>query len=83
MLERFGDRLVAFHLHDNDGSEDQHLIPGEGKIDWRRVVAGLRAAGYSGPLTMEVCDQFSGCDDSGARAFLERAARAARWLCEL
>jgi len=26
---------VTTHLHDNDGSADQHLFPGRGNIDWR------------------------------------------------
>jgi len=34
--------VVTVHLHDNDGKEDQHLLPEEGTLDWRAVVAGLR-----------------------------------------
>lgn len=26
---------VTTHLHDNDGTSDQHLFPGSGSIDWR------------------------------------------------
>jgi sugar phosphate isomerase/epimerase len=28
------DHLVAFHLHDNRGSFDDHLVPGDGQIDF-------------------------------------------------
>ena len=34
--------VVTCHLHDNDGVSDQHLPPGEGKIDWPRLAAALR-----------------------------------------
>lgn len=40
-LDRHGDRLIGFHLHDCDGLRD-HLIPGRGRIDWRMVVSYLR-----------------------------------------
>lgn len=29
-------RVISFHLHDNDGKDDQHLIPGKGCIDWHK-----------------------------------------------
>lgn len=53
LLERFGDRLFAVHLHDNHGENDDHLAPGEGKIDWDRVRRGIEASAYSGSLTLE------------------------------
>jgi sugar phosphate isomerase/epimerase len=30
--------VVTMHLHDNNGREDEHLIPGEGTIDWPALV---------------------------------------------
>lgn len=35
------DRLVAYHLHDNDGTADQHLRLGQGVIDWERFAQGF------------------------------------------
>jgi len=40
-LEAFAPHVVTVHLHDNDGASDQHLIPGQGTIDWGPVVAAL------------------------------------------
>jgi sugar phosphate isomerase/epimerase len=37
--------LYEMHLHDNDGQGDQHLPPGQGRVDWDflgRGLAGLR-----------------------------------------
>lgn len=46
--------LAHLHLHDNDGTADQHQMPGEGSIDWRAVGDALRAAGYVGPALLEL-----------------------------
>jgi sugar phosphate isomerase/epimerase len=40
-LKTLGPHVVTVHLHDNDGKEDQHLLPGEGTLDWKAVVAAL------------------------------------------
>ncbi|MBS7288223.1 MAG: sugar phosphate isomerase/epimerase [Candidatus Freyarchaeota archaeon] len=45
-------RLVAFHVHDNDGTADQHLAIGEGKIDFGALIPHMRSWGV--PVTLEV-----------------------------
>ena len=44
-LGRFGSRLVTMHLHDNHGSEsgDEHLIPGDGAIDFATLMPRIHA----------------------------------------
>jgi len=54
MLARFGHRLMALHLHDNDGTADQHRLPFDGTTDWPTTMAQIKAAGYHGPLHFEV-----------------------------
>ena len=50
-----GARLVAIHIQDNDGlGEDQHLVPGEGTIDWGAYLAALDEIAYAGPRTFEI-----------------------------
>lgn len=34
---------VSCHLHDNHGFNDEHLIPGDGTIDWNRLFSRLAA----------------------------------------
>ena len=49
----FASRLAHLHLHDNDGSRDQHLPMGAGRIDWATLIPGLKAI-YDGAITLEV-----------------------------
>lgn len=54
LLGRYGSRLAALHLHDNDGTGDWHALPFDGSIDWRTLAARLAATGYAGALSLEV-----------------------------
>jgi sugar phosphate isomerase/epimerase len=51
--------MVNVHLHDNDGTSDQHLIIGEGRIDFPKILSIFKNAGYSGPLVLEYFDPAS------------------------
>jgi len=51
----FKNRIFAVHLHDNDGSDDQHLLPLDGTINWEDVVSKLKKCNYGGPVTLELC----------------------------
>jgi sugar phosphate isomerase/epimerase len=53
-IRALGSRIISIHLHDNDGSDDQHLPPGEGSINWLAFASALREIGYSQPITLEV-----------------------------
>ena len=52
--DALGERVVALHLHDNDGLSDDHLPPGEGIFDFRSLVAFLRARPSLPLMTLEV-----------------------------
>ena len=39
---KYKDRIFAVHLYDNNGEEDQHKIPGDGAIDWKKVMSNLK-----------------------------------------
>jgi sugar phosphate isomerase/epimerase len=43
-----GDRLVNFHVADNN-----RMAPGMGHLDWQKIVDTLREVGYKGPLSVE------------------------------
>jgi len=37
-LERYKDSVIHLHIHDNGGVEDSHLAPGEGNIDFDKIM---------------------------------------------
>ena len=54
-FEFFKERIFAVHLHDNDKTDDLHLLPFEGTIDWKYVIKKLKECNYNGPVTLELC----------------------------
>jgi sugar phosphate isomerase/epimerase len=61
------DHLVHVHVNDNNGEADQHLVPGDGLIDFRAVLEALHRVGYHGYLTIEL-EQADGDDSSPLRS---------------
>ncbi len=50
-----GKRLRATHVHDNDGSRDQHIMPYTyGNVDFREIILALREIGYGGLFNLEI-----------------------------
>jgi len=52
-LSMYADRLVAVHLHDNGGIEDDHTFPLTGTIDWADVMQKINKSAYDGCLSLE------------------------------
>ena len=58
-FERFKNKILAVHLHDNhgmtedDGARDEHLLPFDGNIDWEFYIKKLVENGYKGSVTLE------------------------------
>ena len=48
-------RIFAVHLHDNDTSSDQHLLPFDGTLDWEMAMGKIKDCNYEGPITVELC----------------------------
>jgi sugar phosphate isomerase/epimerase len=70
-LEKVKGRLISVHLHDNDGSGDQHNLLFSGSVDWKRLARIMAESSYSKCVSMEVSIHNSGIPDEGA--FLESA----------
>lgn len=55
ILEKYKDRIISLHIHENDGISDLHLIPmTTDVVDWERFAKILASSKYEGPLTLEV-----------------------------
>jgi len=50
----FGGLLHCVHLNDNNGLDDQHLVPFKGNIQWANVIKHLNKSNPSINLTLEV-----------------------------
>lgn len=67
MLAKYGSRLIATHLNDNLGisfsdgktfwTDDLHLLPFDGIIDWKDAADRLNKCGYNDILTFELSKQ--------------------------
>jgi sugar phosphate isomerase/epimerase len=42
------------HVHDNKGHGDDHLPPGDGRIDWTTLLKELAAVNFSGAFILEL-----------------------------
>lgn len=62
ILEKYGDRILAVHLHDNlmdweygyDYTRDLHYLPFDGKVDFEKVCKNLAKTGYDSTIMLEV-----------------------------
>lgn len=52
-LERYEGQLVHLHLHDNRGESDEHLLPGEGTVDWPHLLNCLQVFDFAGTAVVE------------------------------
>lgn len=62
LLKKYGDRLLAVHLHDNlmdygkdmDYTRDLHRLPFDGLVDFEKVCENLAKANYKNTIMLEV-----------------------------
>ena len=54
-IRKAGKYLKALHVHDNDGSADQHILPfARGRIDFKEIMAALKEIDYDGLFNFEI-----------------------------
>lgn len=78
LLELYGNRLKAIHLHDNGGSHNQHQLPFDGSIDWSLVMGKIKKTGYGRAVTLEPMNW--DYTHLGIRDFLRQAYERAKKL---
>ena len=49
--------LRMIHAHDNNGTNDDHLPPGDGKIDWDKLLRELVEVRFRGAFILEMAGQ--------------------------
>jgi protein FrlC len=74
-LQDVVDRLAGipchWHIDDNCGNSDDHLVPGEGIIDYRGFLHDLISAGYAGSLAVELGYPYIADPDTAARQSIQ------------
>ena len=79
-VESMAPHTVHYHLEDIAASrKHEHLIPGQGAIDFPATLAAIGETGYNGWLTVELYPYVDNPDAAGsaAKEFLARIAAAA------
>jgi sugar phosphate isomerase/epimerase len=71
LVYKLGPYLRMLHVHDNRGHGDEHLPPGEGRIEWGTLVRELVEVGFHGAMILEV----SGAPDPEVTMARARAGR--------
>jgi sugar phosphate isomerase/epimerase len=69
-VETVAEHIIATHVHDNHGRDDEHLVPYRGSIDWDRALVTMQKIGYEGTYLMELAGTGT------ATSVLEDARRA-------
>lgn len=78
LLGKYGNRLLALHLHDNGGQRNQHQLPFDGNLDWSRLMQKIVLTGYKGATTLEPMNW--GYEKLSMEEFLGRAYKKAKEL---
>jgi len=55
-IRRLAGSIVHTHIEDIAGRVHKHLLPGEGEMDLRAIIAALRDSGFGGYLTIDLFD---------------------------
>ena len=81
LLELYGNRLLALHLHDNGGKHNQHQLPFDGSINWTEVMNKIASTNYHGSTTLEPMNW--DYEHLPIRQFLDMAYQRAKEIDEM
>lgn len=82
-LRYMGKRLKATHVADNSGYNDDHIMPFQGTVDWRKILPVLSEIGYEGDLTFEIHNSTSRLPDNLLDETALLAEKVGRYLLDL
>lgn len=53
-IKLLGDKIITTHVSDYDMIDERHWLPGEGKVDWVKMITLLEEANYQGVWMYEL-----------------------------
>ena len=80
-MHKLSCHLRMLHINDNRGGGDEHLPPGEGKVNWHQLITELEQNGFRGGLILELSGRHGNDFDKvmhearEARSYLSRVHR--------
>jgi sugar phosphate isomerase/epimerase len=80
-IETVSEHLIATHVHDNRGRNDDHLLPFDGTIDWPAALTAVQKVGFDGGLMLEI-NATGATKETLARARSVRE-KMERWLTSI
>lgn len=78
-FEKMGTDVKHIHFIDAERNSEDHLIPGDGEMDFPRIVSYLEEIGYDGYLSLELFSRYANEPDFSA----ERGYQAIRSLLDI
>lgn len=53
-MKKLADKIITVHISDYDFINERHWLPGEGKLDWIKMLETFKEIGYSGIWLYEI-----------------------------
>ncbi len=54
LIKKVGSRIKCLHVSDRDEIKERHYLPGDGILNWNKIIGALEKVGYDGEFTYEV-----------------------------
>ena len=69
-IDEFHDDIVHLHISDNHGEKDEHLVPGQGSIDWSILSKKISDLDFQGQAVLELKSSNAAQAAGAAKEFL-------------
>lgn len=53
-IKAVGDKIITTHVSDRDNINERHWLPGEGILDWKKIIDAFNSIGYRGAWIYEI-----------------------------
>ncbi len=54
VIKKLGNKIITVHVSDRDNINERHWMPGEGVLDWKRIIDAFNTIGYNGAWIYEI-----------------------------
>ncbi len=54
LILKVGNRIKCLHVSDRDEIKERHYLPGDGVLNWNKIIGALEKIGYQGEFTYEI-----------------------------